>query len=330
MTVLLTFSLALTLAAITLAAAQTIPADADSCVITDTACTCTMQKPSGTCMRHQGNNACLMGECNTGYKCDCMGFEQCTVSNCSIYTVTPPAVQSESKEFACQLTPFAGKCILFASFMDTVQASDSAKKVSTVAVRETTADLADMTNDQGGMLADKAAVDHVLEQLDVEGAEKVTEEERVKVDSFSLEVTTALTAAHVEIVAAQVNMAEAQESDLKSGKARRVVLHKVKEAVALEEEEKVEQAKPENAEKCVACETMKARIGEIRKEQREAAVETGTWASKAREAKDKLKMRQKNIKNIKMTAHEARENAVAHSQKILDRLNNGANNGVNI
>lgn len=318
MTVFLTISLALALATVTLAATETsIPDIFDACVITNSSCTCAMQTPSGTCMRHQGDGACLMGQCNNGYKCDCMGFEQCAVSNCSIYTTTNLAVPSELKEFPCQLTPSAGKCITFETFLDTVDAVDSAKTTSTAALHETTTDLTDMTYDQAEMLADKAAVDDVLEQLDVQGAGDVTEEERAEVDSDSLEVSTAIAAAHVEAGAAQADMTEALEADLKAAKARRVAHRKAKEAVAVEEEEKVERSKPKNV----------ARIRELRRQRREAVIEAGTWVTKSRGAKDSLKKRKKNVKKIKLTAREARERCVARSLKILKRLNRKALQG---
>ena len=108
------------------------------CVITNTSCPCAIRSSSGMCMRHQGGNQCLMGECSEGYKCDCLGFEVCSISTCAKYTTVENAIPSEENLFQCHLTPEAGTCIDFESFQDTIAAVDSSTRESSESVRSVT------------------------------------------------------------------------------------------------------------------------------------------------------------------------------------------------
>lgn len=306
----------------TLALALTIgalAAEDGECLMTNTTCPCTMAPSSGNCMRAQGGNMCLLGECNDGYKCDCFGFEQCTISSCSIYTTDANAVPSTTVPFACHLTPDAGRCTVFASFLDTVQAADNAKAEASASVKEADMEMTATNDAVVKIQGHKVVLEQTFEDLDT-FSDQVTEEERKEVEAEAAIVVKSCSLALVEATELQKQVDNAFKANLETGRFHRRVRERESEAVRKEEQERVERLKPENKVVCTVCDTLKSEITLIRKDRREAAIEAGTYAKKVQAAKNSARNHRQKVNDIRLTAEEARARCVDRSQRILTRL----------
>lgn len=303
--------------------ASVIAAEDAACVIGDTECPCAIKPQSGTCMRHQEGNKCLLGKCSNGYKCDCMGFETCNISSCAIFTTGADAVPSVDTPFDCHKTPGAGTCITFNMMRDTVSAADSAKNEATASVKEADEAMKNAHDDLQAVQNAKTNVRSQLDEVDTFG-EQVTEEERKDIENEAEVIVQAIADVQEEAAAILSGATEAFDANIKSGYYQRISRRKEAQAVQKEEEEKVEAVKPENKVKCAKCDELKAHIIKLRRERKEAAILAGTWAKKARGAKEKSRHHRENVKKIKLSAEEARARCVARSQRILARLRSAA------
>lgn len=270
-------------------------------------------------MRHQNGNECLLGACSDGYKCDCFGFEHCTISRCAIYTIDENAVPSDTNPFQCHLTPDAGKCTTFEYFLDTLSAADNAKAEGTTSTKEITAELIASTGDIQAIVAEKAVVDSTVEALD-DLAEQVTEDERADIDREMELILKALKDARAEETEMEEDASEARRANNQVGYFRRLGRRREAEAKAKEEEEKIEAAKPKNKQECNRCEVPRKEIRELRKQRKQAAIEAGTWTKKVQGSKNRAKKHRKNVNRIRLSAEEARKRCIARSEKILARI----------
>lgn len=94
--------------------------------MTDTGCQCSTNEPAETCLISQGNGTCVTGPCNEGYKCDCDGYELCSVATCDSYSKNTNAVLSNETAFPCSLSKGTGFCIAMVDVMDTVRSASLA------------------------------------------------------------------------------------------------------------------------------------------------------------------------------------------------------------
>lgn len=304
-----------------MALATSALAQDSECVITNSTCPCTMTQASGTCMRSQGDNTCLLGECSDGYKCDCFGFEQCTITSCAIHTTDANALPSAVTPFPCHLTADAGKCTVFDHYMDTVAAANNAKAEASASVKESDMEMTAASDDLLKVQGHKAVLDQTFEDLDT-FAEQVTEDERKEVEQEANLVIVACEEAQQESVEIQKDVMEAFRANLQAGYFHRVARRKEDEAKTKEAEEKVEAAKPDNAVTCGACTQMKEDIKRLRNERKDAAKLAGTWTRKVQEAKNRARNRRRKVNTIRLRAEEARARCVDRSQRILTRLRN--------
>ena len=292
---------------------------AEECQITNTSCPCAVRASSGMCMRHQGSNQCLMGECSEGYKCDCLGFEICTISSCAKFTTAENAIPSVDTPFQCHLTPGAGTCIDFDSFKDSVVATDAAKEESTQSVKTVTEDYIAVTSDIAEINQDKVVIDEAIKELDAYPAD-ITEEERSDVEEDVLQAVEDMAEAARQSAELQEAVVEATKADLESAKERRNAYRRQKEAKEAEKELTEEEKKPENKKKCNKCDKLKEKIRALRKARREAAIRAGTWTKKCRDAKKRGRSCRKKVNKSKLSCKEARKRCVDKSRAILRRL----------
>lgn len=311
---------------LSIAADPILDTDESDCILTDTSCACSIKPASGTCLRHQGEGKCLLDDCSDGYRCDCQGFEKCSVGKCSIYTTANQTVVSDVTPFPCQLTPNAGTCINFDSFIDTITAADSAALVATKSVNSSIIEAEEATQDYTKILDGTQEVNNILAELDNE-AERVTEEEREQVEIEAAAVATAAGSAQKELVLVQEAVGDAFSASLEASKARRDARLHEKQAQLIEEEVKVEAQKPENKEKCEMCEQLKAEVERLRRLRREQAIAAGTWAKRARDHSGKAKNQKAKVKVFRDIAEQSRLNCIQKYQLILKRLNSG-NQGI--
>lgn len=312
--------------AFSVAAESIVDTEEADCILTDTSCACSIKPASGSCLRHQGGGKCLLDDCSDGYRCDCQGFEKCSVGKCSIYTTANQTVVSDVTPFPCQLTPNAGTCINFDTFIDTITAADNAALVATKSVNLSTIEASEAVLDYKKIVDGTQEVNNILSELDVE-AERVTEEEREQVELDAASVVTAAESAQKELVFVQDAVGDAFSASLEASKARRDARLHEKQAKMIEEEIKVEQQKTENKDKCEKCEQLKMEVERLRRLRKEQAIAAGTWAKRARDHSGKAKNHKVKVKEFHDVAEQSRLNCIEKYKLILKRLNSG-NQGI--
>lgn len=100
----------------------------EGCPNTGTSCQCSKNEPADVCFLPVGNGTCLTGPCNEGYKCDCNGYELCSVAECDSYSMDSVSQPSTEMMFPCKLNPGKGVCISQVGVMNTVRSSYLAVK----------------------------------------------------------------------------------------------------------------------------------------------------------------------------------------------------------
>ena len=289
------------------------------CVITETSCPCAIRSSSGMCMRHQGGNQCLMGECSEGYKCDCLGFELCSIASCAKYTTLENAIPSEENLFQCHMTPDAGTCIDFESFQDTIVATDSATRESSEAVKSVTEYSKEATADLGEIQEDKIKIDDAIRELNTFPLD-VSEEEWADMQQDSIQALDDLNEAAGEVAELHDTVVEATRADIEAAKHRRNAYKREREAKKLDKELEEEEKKQDNEAKRKRCDALKDKIKTVRQARKQAAIEAGTWVKKCRAAKKRGNKCRRKVEKSKLSAGEARKKCIDKAKKILRRL----------
>ncbi|PXF41437.1 hypothetical protein BWQ96_08818 [Gracilariopsis chorda] len=136
------------------------------CVFKEDSCPCSQMEPSGVCMKPGSDGLCLLGKCQPGYRCDCLGYAMCKRSKCAMYTAVENAIPSESIPFRCHLTPDAGRCTTFDHVLDTVESAENAAVDSIHASEAATTYTAQSLEMAVMIQADVAAVSDTLKAIE--------------------------------------------------------------------------------------------------------------------------------------------------------------------
>lgn len=291
----------------------------EACMHTVNRCQCSIHKPSGTCMRHQGDNNCLMGECNAGYRCDCLGFEICSKRSCAQHTTLGNVIPSEKTPFKCHLSENAGTCVDFVEFVDSVQGARSAQQAADEYNKESSA-------------TDQEATDliKIIEEayrLTNEAIATIAKQGRLVTEKqFSAveEEAGAVVDSHIRAIGQKVFVAQDSIEAFRCFGEASKFMAKTQEledlAVKKEAEERDERKKPENKPACARCTELEKDIGELRQKGHEASVAGGTWAKKGRTHKDSGIKRLKNVQKEKRLAEEARQRCIDMATTILKSI----------
>lgn len=100
----------------------------DSCILTPTTCQCSGVTKAGTCLRSQENGTCLLGQCSEGYKCDCFGYELCSVTTCDVHVPVGNVLPKENVPFQCKRNSTSGQCTSLVDVLDTLIAANNAER----------------------------------------------------------------------------------------------------------------------------------------------------------------------------------------------------------
>lgn len=288
-----------------------------TCVITNTSCPCTVRWGSGACMRYQGDGKCLIGKCSEGHKCDCLAYENCKISKCSKYTTLENAIPSAETPFLCRLTPDAGTCTNFVSFVDTLEGVDFAKQEASQSVTTINMDMRAAIDAIIAVQEDKVAVDAALDQLDA--ITTITDAERTQVENEASVVMGAMLTLMNEVSSLQSLTSEANEANNNVAHNRLLAHSKERLAVQKETEAKNEAEKPENKDNCPRCIELNLEGKQLRSERSEAIKEAGRSAQRARAAMYNAKVHGENIIRIKQDSVAARARAEDLANKITER-----------
>lgn len=121
--------------------------DEEGCVMSSTECTCAQSPAAGECTRPTDKKNCLQGDCAPSHRCDCFGYELCSINNCGNWSPAVNAILSRTAEFQCKYDAAGSKCRSATVFMDTLDAADNSKAASTKYVDDIAVDEVEMAAD---------------------------------------------------------------------------------------------------------------------------------------------------------------------------------------
>lgn len=98
----------------------------EGCLSTKANCVCSTKLPADTCLLSLANSTCTSGPCNEGYKCDCAGYELCSISKCDSYVAEGGTYVTDRDTTPCTISPRSGTCIVMVDVMDTVRSANGA------------------------------------------------------------------------------------------------------------------------------------------------------------------------------------------------------------
>ena len=180
-------------------------------------------------MHSQGNGSCLLGLCNEGYRCDCLGYETCELKTCGMHTSDANTIPSETLPFQCHLTPDVGTCTTFAAMLDTVTSADNAATDSSTSEEEASESAAAAVKLVEEVQAEKKAVAQVLKEVE-RIALDVPEEELQSIEEDAIVVQEAVEKVAELTLLAIRDATKACKRNLESRANRRQAHRKQKEA----------------------------------------------------------------------------------------------------
>lgn len=137
----------------------------EQCLLTETSCQCSSTVPSGTCLKSQGDGTCLLGRCDEGHKCDCFGYQKCSIKKCGKH-IPVGGTRSETVPFQCKMEPDAGTCTEHVDFMETVSAAKNAESDATTSNDEATFTESAAVRVIDELTTEKKAVNQMMKEVE--------------------------------------------------------------------------------------------------------------------------------------------------------------------
>jgi len=301
-----------------------VAADAD-CVITETSCQCSGTDRSGICMHSRGNDSCVLGLCNEGYRCDCFGYEMCELKSCSLHTSDANTTPSEITPFKCHLTPYAGTCTTATGVLDTVPSADKAAAESSKNDEDAC---------QASITAIALVVDAQNENRTVRGAMReidgiefdVPAAELRKIEDEATVVCEAVEKA-AELALMSIREADTASKGSRESRAFRRQAHRKQrelegDKVALEKEHS--KRGPSNRddkeeEGCEACQTLQNKIARLEAERKVVARKSGEKAKEVRKARRKSQNRSREGSDVIVCSRSAASSCMQKLRVAVDK-----------
>lgn len=288
----------------------------DTCVVTATSCPCAIGVSAGVCMQHKGNNKCLMSTCNEGYKCDCLGYEQCSISSCSKYTTLAGVIPSSVTLFSCQSVQGIATCLNVTGLRNGTNAAEAAKLESSQMIKLINAELTAAETLTSDILQKKILVDALIERLDYHN---ITASERGDINEQALIIVNAFAKAQHELAALQTIMAQAFDHDRQVYGFKRLALERDEQANELRQE--LAQLQGEASECTTSqCTSLIAQIQELMTQRAEAVVNAGGKAQQARQARGVAVEYKTNVTSIHDDSTTALKSAESQAIDIFARI----------
>lgn len=140
---------------------------ASHCLLSPVECTCSQQPASGTCTRPASSQTkCLQGDCTESFRCDCWGFEKCSISACGKFVPVGNASLSREVEFQCKSEADGSQCRRFIDYMDTVEGAGNARDSAVVLVDEAVVDEREVAIEMAAAMNYKLSVLGAVRALD--------------------------------------------------------------------------------------------------------------------------------------------------------------------
>lgn len=280
----------------------------ESCLLTETSCQCSTTVPSGTCLRSQGDGTCLLGLCVEGHRCDCFGYEKCSIKKCGKH-VPVSGTPSETAPFKCEMVPGAGTCIDMEDYMDTVSSAQNAETDATTSNDEATITETEAVRVLEALGGEKKAVNEMMKEVE-RVAEEIPESELKEIEEEAMKVfdATKKCAAIVMSCIEDSRMVTAQLYDTRHDKRDGKRYEKL--AKAKKEELKVEQSKKTQDKTTI--DRLTVELEGLGTEGKKSCKKAG---ADAKAAKDKKTSTNNEYKNLVAAKEEARDASLKCMEK---------------
>lgn len=265
----------------------------DDCVLQEDKCQCALTTPSGTCLRSQGDGTCLLGLCQEGYRCDCFGFEVCSLSTCGKLVPIGSILPSEVNPFACENNPGAGACVVVMDFLDSVAAAVNAEAAAVVSTDEATEDEGKIVTMLAEVVEERKAINQILKNVETlqksqtSAPDAICEEQEIVMENCTQAVEDSVQKIAVLTSKAVKEVRRASNAMRKARKHRRI-------ATCNDRESQIKEMKLRKAES-EDYDSSKKRQRKLRSQKdaldearRKAAREVGLNARRSRESREKV------------------------------------------
>lgn len=260
----------------------------------------------------------MLGDCVEGYRCDCLAFETCKISQCSKYTASPGEEESRTVPFRCELNKNGGQCIIFEDVLDTTDSAGIAVEQSALFVDEASEAALASAADLALLYTERRQIAVILAKIDVV-ADLVTTSARTAIDEAALAIDRAVFSAHNELIAIHNAAANALTAYLTASSEKGNAIRYAKLAKENEERRTQEQsvANKENRT-CTNCAELDTQIAILYQMSRSSARNASQLTVKVRDFKDVARHHSLQMKLKVEEAAAARAQGLLQGERVLE------------
>lgn len=294
----------------------------DSCIISGESCPCAKTTPSGTCIRYQGNGKCVLNDCAEGYRCDCLAFETCKISQCPKYESSLGEEESRTVPFQCELKMNGGQCVSFRDVLDTKDASEVAVEQAALFVDEASEAALASAADLALLYTERRQIAVVLARIDVV-AHLISSSSRAAIDEAAMAIDRAVSTAHQELIALHDAAASALTAYLAVSRGKGDAVRYFQLANEVEEHKVHEQTLSDKENRiCTNCVELDVQISSFHQLGRESAKNASKLAMEVRGFKDVAHYHALQMKLKVEEAAQARARGLLEGEKALEDTQN--------
>lgn len=290
------------------------------CIISNSECTCSEQPATGTCTRQVGKDTCLQGECLESFRCDCWGFEKCSITTCGKHVPISSANLSTDIAFQCKLEADGSQCRNPTGYMDTSEGAENARDASVAFVDEAVVDEREVAIELAAAMNYKMTVLEAIRSLD-HHYENVTDDEIRAISEDAELVAVAVQEIMIDLaeVSQESKVAYDHMADTKAAMRAAKVAEEASKAVEAKrsalEAESLASSTP-----CTLCEELKREAERLNEVRRQEAKDAGKSAKKARDARKRTRRGRRSAQEKNEATAAAKHNCEEKVRRVLARL----------
>lgn len=262
----------------------------------------------------------MQAECNESFRCDCWGFEVCSIDSCGKYVPTHGAVLSSDITFQCELDASGSKCRNPSDYMDNIEGAENARDSAVVFVDEAVVDEREVAIELAASMNYKMTALDAIRSLDRHN-ENITDGEINAVSEDAELVAVTVQEIMIDLAEVVQESKIAYDSMVETKIAMRAAKTAEEAAKVLEEEiSGLEAQALASSVPCATCATLSVEVERLRTERRKRAKAAGASAKKARDARKKTRRGRRSAQEKQEAAAAAKENCVAKARQVITRL----------
>lgn len=283
-------------------------------------CTCSEQPATGTCTRLVGKDTCLQGECLESFRCDCWGFEKCSISTCGKHVPISGSVLSTDIPFQCTLEADGSQCRNPTGYMDTTEGAENARDAAVSFVDEAVVDEREVAIELAAAMNHKMSVLEAIRALD-HHYENVTDGEirAISEDAELVAVTVQEIMIDLAEVAQESKVAYDHMADTKAAMRAAKVAAEASRVLDAERSD-LEAQSMDSSTPCANCDALKNESERLDEVRRQESKDAGESAKKARDARKKTRRARRSAQEKQEAAAAAKDNCEEKVRRVLARL----------